>query len=146
MASVLAVLWPHTCVHVAAVCTKGLMLQFQGSPRSHCQCCQAHCKISCWVLSGPVFRCLMTCSCTALVQMVGCCVGKDATHSAISSWIWNKWTPAAVAEGTQGILTADYVTVDWNKVNNLTTIGLSPWYTRPTAHRQVGAILFSSNC
>lgn len=65
------------------------------------------------------------------------CVGKDATHSSIGSWIWNKWTPAAVAEGTQGILTADYVTVDWNKVNNLTTIGLAPWYTRPTAHRQV---------
>lgn len=65
------------------------------------------------------------------------CVGKDATHSIINSWIWNKWTPAAVAEGTQGILTADYVTIDWNKVDNLTTIGLSPWYTLPTAHRQV---------
>ncbi|KAL3142124.1 hypothetical protein ABBQ32_004742 [Trebouxia sp. C0010 RCD-2024] len=65
-------------------------------------------------------------------------LGKDATHSSIGSWIWNKWTPATVSEGTQGILTADYVTIDWNKVNNLTTIGLSPWYTLPTAHRQAG--------
>jgi len=58
-------------------------------------------------------------------------------HAAIGSFIWNKWTPAAVATGTEGILTADYVTVDWNKVDYLGTVGLYPWYTLPTAHRTV---------
>jgi len=42
-----------------------------------------------------------------------------------------------VATGTEGILTADYVTVDWNKVDYLGTVGLYPWYTLPTAHRTV---------
>lgn len=58
-------------------------------------------------------------------------------HTAIGSFIWNKWTPAAVATGTEGVLTADYVTVDWNKVDYLSTIGLYPWYTLPTSHRTV---------
>ncbi len=60
-------------------------------------------------------------------------------HAAIGSFIWNKWTPAAVATGTEGILTADYVTVDWNKVDYLGTVGLYPWYTLPTSHRTVGS-------
>ena len=60
-------------------------------------------------------------------------------HAAIGSFIWNKWTPAAVATGTEGILTADYVTVDWNKVDYLDTVGLYPWYTLPTSHRTVSS-------
>lgn len=44
-----------------------------------------------------------------------------------------------MATGTEGILTADYVTVDWNKVDYLGTVGLYPWYTLPTSHRTVSS-------
>ena len=61
--------------------------------------------------------------------------GADGKHASIGSWLWNSWTPDPA--GTGGILSSDYVTVDWTKVDYLNALGLFPWYTQPTAHRLV---------
>ena len=61
--------------------------------------------------------------------------GADGKHASIGSWVWNSWTPDPA--GTGGILSSDYVTVDWAKVDYLNALGLFPWYTQPTAHRLV---------
>ena len=61
--------------------------------------------------------------------------GGDGLHTAIGSWVWDAWTPDPA--GTGGILTSDYVTIDWAKVDYLNLVGLFPWFTLPTAHRLV---------
>lgn len=67
--------------------------------------------------------------------MLHCGAGGDGKHAAIGSWVWNSWTPDPA--GTGGILSSDYVTIDWAKVDYLDAVGLFPWYTLPTAHRLV---------
>ena len=67
--------------------------------------------------------------------------GGDGLHTAIGSWVWDSWTPDPA--GTGGILTSDYVTVDWAKVDYLDALGLFPWFTLPTAHRLVSHCSFS---
>ena len=89
-----------------------------------------------------------SCPCKCMLTLKSCdgLAGNDGLHATISNFIWNKWTPAAMPSGTEGVLTADYVTVDWNKVDYLGTIGLFPWYTLPTSHRTVSYNSLISNC
>jgi aryl-phospho-beta-D-glucosidase BglC (GH1 family) len=52
---------------------------------------------------------------------------KDGRHTSITNWFywcWNNNSP----DTNGGIVEADWATIDWNKVNFLRQIGLTPWY------------------
>eukprot|EP00775_Hariotina_reticulata_P013833 gene13833-13954_t len=51
----------------------------------------------------------------------------DGRHTPITNWFywcWNNNSP----DTNGGIVEADWATIDWNKVNFLRRIGLTPWY------------------
>jgi endoglucanase len=52
----------------------------------------------------------------------------DGNHEHIGSWMW--WAYNANSGDTGGIVTDDWQGFNWQKLNYLHTIGLSPWYNR----------------
>ncbi len=52
--------------------------------------------------------------------------GADGLHNAISNVFWWAWN--ANSGDTKGLVGDDWLTVNWNKVEWLSSVGLAPWY------------------
>ncbi|DBB04409.1 TPA: hypothetical protein ACH3X1_012892 [Trebouxia sp. C0004] len=52
--------------------------------------------------------------------------GADGLHNAISNVFWWAWN--ANSGDTKGLVQDDWLTVNWNKVDWLASVGLAPWY------------------
>eukprot|EP00890_Picochlorum_soloecismus_P002423 jgi/Picsp_1/3181/NSC_06021-R1_cellulase len=50
----------------------------------------------------------------------------DGQHDAIPNWFYWSWN--ANSGDTGGLVTDNWVTVEWNKINYLRQLGLNPWY------------------
>lgn len=53
--------------------------------------------------------------------------GKDGKHNAIGSVFWWAWN--ANSGDTGGIVEADWLTINWGKINWMASVGLIPWYS-----------------
>ncbi|KAK9864609.1 hypothetical protein WJX84_005551 [Apatococcus fuscideae] len=54
-------------------------------------------------------------------------------HAIIGSWFWATWPPNRPVVG--GLLADNPYNIQWAKINYLAQLGLTPWYTPPSAHR-----------
>lgn len=56
----------------------------------------------------------------------------DGKHTAIPNWFYWDWNPNSGDTG--GLVGDDWLTIQWQKIEYLTTIGLKPWYasTKPS--------------
>jgi aryl-phospho-beta-D-glucosidase BglC (GH1 family)/uncharacterized surface protein with fasciclin (FAS1) repeats len=50
----------------------------------------------------------------------------DGQHVAIPNWFYWSWN--ANSGDTGGLVTDNWVTIEWNKINYLRRLGLNPWY------------------
>lgn len=53
--------------------------------------------------------------------------GNDGLHNAITSVFWWAWN--ANSGDTGGIVEADWLTINWGKINWMASVGLVPWYS-----------------
>jgi aryl-phospho-beta-D-glucosidase BglC (GH1 family) len=51
----------------------------------------------------------------------------DGKHMPITDWFYWSWN--ANSGDTGGIVTDDWLTIQWNKIDYLKTVGLRPWYS-----------------
>lgn len=56
--------------------------------------------------------------------------GADGKHHAIKNWFYWSWNPNS--SDTGGIVDDNWLSIIWKKIDYLTTIGLTPWYSDTT--------------
>lgn len=52
--------------------------------------------------------------------------GDDGLHNTISNVFWWAWN--ANSGDTKGLVQDDWLTINWNKIDWLASVGLTPWY------------------
>lgn len=52
--------------------------------------------------------------------------GNDGQHNTITNVFWWAWN--ANSGDTKGIVEQDWLTINWNKIDWMTSVGLTPWY------------------
>ena len=60
------------------------------------------------------------------VCLLNAAEGNDGLHNKISNVFWWAWN--ANSGDTGGIVQQDWLTINWNKVDWMVRVGLTPWY------------------
>ena len=75
--------------------------------------------VTCGVLQHSFAGCLERC-------VLNAGDGNDGRHNKIESVFWWAWN--ANSGDTGGIVQQDWLTINWNKVDWMASVGLKPWY------------------
>lgn len=62
--------------------------------------------------------------------------GNDGQHNAIGNVFWWAWN--ANSGDTGGIVEQDWLTIHWNKVDWMASVGLTPWYANKASSSSSG--------
>jgi hypothetical protein len=62
----------------------------------------------------------------------------DNRHHAIKNWFYWSWNPNSGDTG--GLVEDNWLTILWNKIDYLATIGLKPWYTKAGTATKTGTL------